>query len=60
MSDERGPTYNPLSLDAFTDPVPNFQADDEQFCDDCLAGLESSEHFYECVVPAREAMEQES
>jgi len=30
---------------------PSPQADDEQFCPDCFAGLGSSEHHAECVAP---------
>lgn len=31
---------------------PDMQAEDpEEFCPDCLAGMESSEHHYECVAP---------
>jgi hypothetical protein len=34
--------------------------DDEQFCDSCKAGLESSEHFEKCVRPARDAEEKQA
>jgi hypothetical protein len=34
--------------------------DDEQFCDDCFAGLLSSEHHQKCIVPEREAAEREA
>lgn len=33
--------------------------DDEEFCPDCFAGMESSEHFEKCELPARRREERQ-
>lgn len=35
------------------DPPADEQGDDEQFCSDCFAGMESSEHHEKCELPVR-------
>lgn len=34
-------------------PPADEQVDDERFCSDCFAGMESSEHYEKCVRPTR-------